>query len=196
MCGGGGREAGSVSMTSWKAQAPAALEVPGVSSSIGDSMPLHMTLSPVDPSFLEGASSLARFGLDIGGTLCKVVFFEPDEAHAGGAPLDKSRLSRTSAVGDQEDVSIFSNGGGSEVNEEESSVCKRSRPTPRVFSKSAMSAGQARKMWVSSHDPVHIPGRGTLYFKCFGVYHCLSLLNPPSCNHLAFSLPSTSECCM
>jgi type II pantothenate kinase len=148
-------------MTSWKAQAPAALEVPGVSSSIGDSMPLHMTLSPVDPSFLEGASSLARFGLDIGGTLCKVVFFEPDEAHAGGAPLDKSRLSRTSAGED------FSNGAGSDASEEEASVCKRSRPTPRVFSKSAMSAGQARKMWVSSHDPVHIPGRGTLYFKCF-----------------------------
>lgn len=176
-------------MTSWKAQAPAALEVPGVSSgSIG------MTLSPVDPSFLEGASSLARFGLDIGGTLCKVVFFEPDEAHAGGAPLDKSRLSRTSAGED------FSNGGaGSDAGSEEeasSSVSKRSRPTPRVFSKSAVSAGQARKMWVSSHDPVHIPERGTLYFKCFGVYQIQPLSSFLVESH-AHSRPSTNEfCCL
>jgi len=83
-------------MTSWNPQAPVALEVPGCS--IAESSPLYMTiqpdslLSPVDPSFQKGASSLARFGLDIGGTLCQVVFFEPDKAQAE----PKSRLFRTS----------------------------------------------------------------------------------------------------
>jgi hypothetical protein len=28
---------------------------------------------------------------------------------------------------------------------------------------------QVHKIWVSSHDPVILPGRGTLHFKCFGV---------------------------
>lgn len=172
----------SVSMTSWKAQAPAALVVPG---SIGDSVPLHMTpqpdslMSPVDPSFLKGASSLARFGLDIGGTLCKVVFFEPvvaDEAHPAETP--KSRLSRTSFEDEDNVVPASDASCANDHHEcwegegkEDASMCKRSRPTPRVFNKSGMTAGQARKMWVSSHDPVHIPGRGTLYFKCFGVSH-------------------------
>lgn len=31
----------------------------------------------------------------------------------------------------------------------------------------AKCSNQVRKIWVSSHDPVHLPGRGTLYFKCF-----------------------------
>ncbi|GAQ81909.1 pantothenate kinase [Klebsormidium nitens] len=35
---------------------------------------------------LEGASNAASVGLDIGGTLCKVVFFEPDNAVNGSIP--------------------------------------------------------------------------------------------------------------
>ena len=189
-------------MTSWKAQAPAALIVP---SSLGDSVPLHMTpqpdslLSPVDSSFLKGASALARFGLDIGGTLCKVVFFEPvvtAEVQAlAPAETPKSRLSRTSFEdGDMvtpsvetDDASCFNgfqeNRASSGVTaaeslesegNEDTSMSKRSRTTSRALnkgegSKKEYSSRQARKMWVSSHDPVHIPGRGTLYFKCFGV---------------------------
>lgn len=171
-------------MTSWKAQAPAALVVP---SSLGDSVPLHMTpqpdslLSPVDSRFLQGASALARFGLDIGGTLCKVVFFEPIVTAEVVTP--KSRLSRTSF---EEDDASCSNGhqhekrtsSGVQSSEsegkEDTTTSKRSRPTPRAVnkgegSKREHSSRQARKMWVSSHDPVHIPGRGTLYFKCFGM---------------------------
>ncbi|KAG0616462.1 hypothetical protein M758_5G117700 [Ceratodon purpureus] len=194
-------ETGSSRMTTWKAQAPAALIVP---SSLGESVPLHMTpqpeslLSPVDSSFLKGASALARFGLDIGGTLCKVVFFEPvvtPEVQASApAETPKSRLSRTSFVDDdvetpslEADDASCSNGyhenrtssGATTVEsleyegKEDTSTCKRSKPTPRVLntkadgSKKEHSSRQARKMWVSSHDPVHIPGRGTLYFKCF-----------------------------
>ena len=208
-------EAGSSRMTTWKAQAPAALIVP---SSLGESVPLHMTpqpeslLSPADSSFLKGASALARFGLDIGGTLCKVVFFEPvvtPEVQASApAETPKSRLSRTSFVDDdvetpslEADDASCSNGyhenrtssGATTVESleyegnEDSSMFKRSKPTPRVLnakadgSKKEHSSRQARKMWVSSHDPVHIPGRGTLYFKCFGVSqiqaHLLACLN-------------------
>lgn len=186
-------------MTSWKAQAPAALVVPG---GLGDSVPLHMTpqpdrlLSPVDSSFLKGASALARFGLDIGGTLCKVVFFEPvvtAEVQASApAETPKSRLSRASfedddvvvpAVdascsngyyGDRTSSGVTAAESSESEGKEESSMCKRSRLTPRALNKKEQSSRQARKMWVSSHDPVHIPGRGTLYFKCFGVSYILA----------------------
>jgi hypothetical protein len=57
---------------------------------------------------------------------------------------------------------------------EDITTSKRSRPTPRAVnreegSKREHSSQQARKMWVSNHDLVHIPGQGTLYFKCFGM---------------------------
>ena len=140
-------------MTTLKAQAPAALVV--------DAVPLHLDslLSPVDSSFLKGASALARFGLDIGGTLCKVVFFEPEVDTTTPRTSSSSRLS--SSV---ECANGYHETASTSVSEEDGSVCKWSKPMP-----TPRGLRQARKMWVSSHDPVHIPGRGTLYFKCFGM---------------------------
>uniref|UniRef100_A0A7I4B946 Pantothenate kinase n=1 Tax=Physcomitrium patens TaxID=3218 RepID=A0A7I4B946_PHYPA len=178
-------------MTSWKARVPAALVVP---NSLGDSLPLHMTpppdslVSPVDSSFLEGASSLARFGLDIGGTLCKVVFFEPIITAEIQAPAPsetpKSRFSRESfeddnVVAPSVEPDDASNSNGSHENEiwsdgkKDFSMFKSSKPTPKGVNKGGERSKREhsrqldRKMWNSSHDPVHIPGRGTLYFKCF-----------------------------
>lgn len=172
---------------------PAALVVP---NSLGDSLPLHMTpppdslVSPVDSSFLEGASSLARFGLDIGGTLCKVVFFEPIITAEIQAPAPsetpKSRFSRESfeddnVVAPSVEPDDASNSNGSHENEiwsdgkKDFSMFKSSKPTPKGVNKGGERSKREhsrqldRKMWNSSHDPVHIPGRGTLYFKCFGV---------------------------
>lgn len=215
-------------MSQWKTQAPAALIVPSTRDSSGGSnplsLPLHMTPlpdslhSPVDPGFLEGASSSARFGLDIGGTLCKVVLFEPllaADQRKSSSKGAKSKLSNTNfykenkptvertldnciknAESSASDAHFHHNEGrGTEARLQSEAVdvkmCECGRATPKEgdhlceVSENSAESGvteddsmgdnlrQARKMWVSSHDPVHLPGRGTLYFKCFGVFQFL-----------------------
>lgn len=161
--------------TSWKSQAPAALSLPTAAATGNNPsvVPLHMTpppeslLSPVDPGFLEGASSSARFGLDIGGTLCKVVFFEPIiTASSVSSETPKSRLSRMSFEGSE-----HSNGVPSDDDHQPPQVSSNEVGVMADASRNTKSSRQARKMWVSSHEPVHLPGRGTLFFKCFGMYN-------------------------
>jgi hypothetical protein len=158
--------------TSWKSHAPASLSLPtAAASNIPSVVPLHMTplpeslQSPVDPEFLEGASSSARFGLDIGGTLCKVVFFEPIiTASSVSSETPRSRLSRMSFEGSE-----CSNRGCSDDDHHSPQVSSNGVGVMADVSRRKKSSRQARKMWVSSHEPVHLPGRGTLYFKCFGM---------------------------
>ncbi|CAK9204695.1 unnamed protein product [Sphagnum troendelagicum] len=248
-------------MSQWKAKAPAALLVPDNSEDdsshvVGDScmrpidphpvpLPLHMSplpetlLSPVDPGFLEGASSMARFGLDIGGTLCKVVFFEPLTGDAsktkksklpqkgsvkdgsqgprgmstlgncnGGSrvgtciecsgaavseglvPVPQSTISESiwkgkngirrdacqaqicspSGNGTSTDNTTSGFGGASPILKDHTCAAPDSSKEYGFLGEDSMresSQRQARRIWISSHEPVHLPGRGTLYFKCF-----------------------------
>ncbi len=257
-------------MSQWKAKAPAALLVPDNSEGhsshvVGDNcirpidphpvpLPLHMSplpetlLSPVDPGFLEGASSMARFGLDIGGTLCKVVFFEPLTGDA--SKTKKSKLPQKGSVKDGSQgprgmSSLGNCNGGSRVGTRiecsgdpvseglvpgpqstiSESICKGKNgirrdahqeqicsPNGNGTSTDNTTSGfdgaspmlkdhtceapesskeygflgedsmressqrQARRIWISSHEPVHLPGCGTLYFKCFGIICSLNLV--------------------
>ncbi|CAM6129359.1 unnamed protein product [Calypogeia fissa] len=305
-------------MGDWKAQAPAALVVPSYvdgndlkrTQSVGRSpfssgggvqpFPIlnpESLLSPHDPGFLDGASSLARFGLDIGGTLCKVVYFEPavnftkDSSRPWKQPkcagyndgVANGKLVKDVAKpGDRIDVNwdsqqarggfsaeSFRNspdkerngctGNGIDIDREASSIvrvidgnaeelmtpdveslvitdkvtsptvhiaangvhvdgahgvengkgtgangktteavvlencqCGGDKPAVQVLDqvnddRSSGAAGssedeqdsrkKAKKIWVSSHEPVHLPGRGTLYFKCFETWRMEEFLS-------------------
>lgn len=289
-------------MGDWKSQAPAALALPSYvdandqkrAQSVGLSpfsaagvqpFPIlhpESLLSPHDPGFLDGASSLARFGLDVGGTLCKVVYFEPavngtkdssrawkqskfagftdraengnldkeiskpdgtvERTHVNGdsqqprggrsagsslkKTLDKERNGYVGNGIDREATIVRVNDGNAEelmtdgvdrltiTNEvttitprvhiaasvhadsdpkgksangktseavSENFQCSGDKPGVQVQddrSSGASSFGevekdshkQVKKIWVSSHEPVHLPGRGMLYFKCFGTF--------------------------
>lgn len=188
-------------------------------------------LSPVNPTAWKGASPRARFGLDIGGTLCKVVFFEPFDNLESTTPLSRGFefcsgvLSRKTAsdveknhgdnfantqtsseecccilksMGFAEDIeepgeqSLFKTspcGSGvgcrsqqgcmSVVDEDYVTPCVSSvsravlRNDDMFYNNSDSEQGHVKycksvcKLWVSSHNPVVLQGRGTLYFKCF-----------------------------
>eukprot|EP00249_Psilotum_nudum_P017965 c26575_g1_i1 orf=538-2418(+) len=220
--------------------------------------------SPVDPGTWEGASSLARFGLDIGGTLCKVVYFEPfcelapntnvgqkiekvaDASHkvetvvsTKGANQEGQGLQSASHNRQQQLIKIqdkmciltenkdsvsvsaateldnkvtlstaqsfvlrngveTSHNYGDKMNPDKAETlvmcqCKMnpSSKGDAIHSESAsinarlgnlmgevvkgdqghpfqeLSLDQGLKLWISSHEPVHLPCCGTLYFKCF-----------------------------
>ncbi|MCO5557831.1 hypothetical protein L7F22_011403 [Adiantum nelumboides] len=186
-------------------------------------------LSPINPTAWKGASPHARFGLDIGGTLCKVVFFEPFDDLDSTTPLSRGF--------EFSSVDVLSRNGGSDVEENQGEhfankptgsedcccrlkfldfsqdikelrkeiSCKSSpvgsgieqgymsnvdegnaaAPSVSSVNRAAVSSDDVfinisnsdkehtkycrtvRKLWVSSHDPVIIQDRGTLYFKCF-----------------------------
>lgn len=119
---------------------------------------------------LEGASASARIGLDIGGTLCKVVYFEPlrdgDGVRADGGQQE-------SEVADEVCECSREHGTRGEY-------FRLGRPDKccgDAVSEEESSRRQARKIWVSSHDPVVLPGRGTLYFKCFETWRMEEFLS-------------------
>ena len=228
-------------------------------------------LSPANPARWEGASSRARFGLDIGGTLCKVVYFEPFDDFGSVTPLSRtvglsmpymsskgqencttrkmpihepeqgrifseislskgaeSSIPRVFLEGqenciigkmaiNEQDLSsepccFLSRSNGRYVNEDKHEFEEKNHvPSPDVsqdeqgINEETMKVersflahcskpvsgidgvldgmvddnekcvsdseylNQVHKIWVSSHDPVILPGRGTLHFKCFGV---------------------------
>lgn len=217
----------------------------------------------LSPAMWKGASPRARFGLDIGGTLCKVVYFEPFDNLDSGTPLSVgvdfptvdmySKLNQSSFGQEGKDelrnadnslekpfgleecccslkLPSFSQeredpGGilsftaspagsksGGKTEQGSTSTCDEVKLnqsasstfqfTQSVSRKESLANGaldnnrknvssskycnHVRKLWVSSHDPVILPGRGTLYFKCFGMRRwlfcyftltsCLSLL--------------------
>lgn len=207
--------------------------------------------SPIDFEILERASPSARFGMDIGGTLCKVVYFEPArELFSPGVnfgqsrndtksvklcendttKMDKSR-GRVSAFGKpSEDMYSEPPSDKGEKSHKEIGACG-AQPAARIetqtdrsfemnpdssksqeplqnleFTDSNMQDGRhgktspgcfdfnsiktsfyalteeltnegtpsadypvrnVRKIWLSSHSPIVLPGRGTLHFKCF-----------------------------
>ncbi|KAI5055809.1 hypothetical protein GOP47_0029330 [Adiantum capillus-veneris] len=186
-------------------------------------------LSPVNPTAWKGASPHARFGLDIGGTLCKVVFFEPLNILDSTTPLSRGfefssvdvlSRSTTSEVEKNHGESFASTPSGSEecccrlkllgfpqdIEEcRKEFSCKSSligsgiqqgymssANEDNLAAPSASSIDRAVvmsddmlnnisdsdkerakycktvcKLWISSHDPVTLQDRGTLYFKCF-----------------------------
>ncbi|KAH7281251.1 hypothetical protein KP509_36G037700 [Ceratopteris richardii] len=64
-------------------------------------------LSPINPVAWKGASPRARFGLDIGGTLCKVVFFEPFDYLDSTTPLSRgTKCSSTDILSGQNGLDI------------------------------------------------------------------------------------------
>ncbi|KAH7278058.1 hypothetical protein KP509_38G022000 [Ceratopteris richardii] len=186
-------------------------------------------LSPINPAAWKGASSRARFGLDIGGTLCKVVFFEPlDDLDSRAPGIESSSpcfSSDKNGLGvemiDQENSLSMSNSltecccslklhsfspRMKESNEEAFCTASPIEYRKRFLMKQACTnsvdesesvlninfikepasrndgyfhgttelsidpakcSNNVRKLWASSHDPVILSGRGTLYFKCF-----------------------------
>eukprot|EP01018_Ginkgo_biloba_P034746 Gb_24820 [translate_table: standard] len=246
-------------MSKSKASQPRSLSVPkpdflscttlknGFPSSVSvETSPLKPE-SPVDLAMLERASSLARFGIDIGGTLCKVVFFEPAREscsfnvnlddrsnNAESMKLHENVYTKigevTTSVLDKlsEDVhselslgkeekperKIDDSGvepaakreiqsdGHSEIkvgpgmlhdpprnleylhsNVEDGRHRKSSQECidhikisldtltgerqKEGINSSKYITRHLRKIWLSSHAPVNLPGRGTLHFKCF-----------------------------
>lgn len=205
-------------------------------------------LSPMNPAMWKGASPRARFGLDIGGTLCKVVYFEPFDNLDSGTPLSTgvdfpttdmySKLIQSDSrqdrkeilhvehrIGDNSlevpfgleecccslklpnfsqeseelrgEVSCIASPAGSksggkneqgcisicnEINPDQSAsiACLFTRKEDlanvtldhnRDHVSNSKYCNHVRKLWVSSHDPVILPGRGTLYFKCFETWN-------------------------
>eukprot|EP00250_Pteridium_aquilinum_P009818 c18960_g1_i2 orf=531-2330(+) len=225
-------------------------------TSVGTSEALHhcaslnadCLLSPVNPATWKGASPRARFGLDIGGTLCKVVYFEPLDNLDSSTPLSRGadfftadmplksikndfrqgkkgvqhvelrhegnssemplaleecccslellNISQESEeirdqisckaspaglwLGDRNEQGCISNGVEGGLEQSASISCQFHQPVSRRedlpnwtldcsrdYVSNPNCCNHVRKLWASSHDPVILPGRGTLYFKCF-----------------------------
>lgn len=207
--------------------------------------------SPIDFEILEGASPSARFGMDIGGTLCKVVYFEPAwQSFSPGVNLGQSRNATKSEKLYENDITKMDKGRGrasvfdkpfedmhSELPSGKGEKSHKeigasgAQPTARIETQtdgsfemnpnssksqdplqnledthSNIQDGRhekaspgyidfnsiktsfyalteerthegahssnypirnVRKIWLSSHAPITLPGRGTLHFKCF-----------------------------
>ncbi|KAJ7558007.1 hypothetical protein O6H91_04G021000 [Diphasiastrum complanatum] len=224
---------------------------PAMSVSISTSLKPAYLPSPRDPSMFKEASSLARFGLDIGGTLCKVVYFEPLRESGIESDLQKLRSAMVEVEplaeegfvrGDvkkdnnmMENAIVVNSGslienGNSECSQErgqgslpaidsgfefsqgtvEASCSKEfcpgkekhvpvemaknghayeveltksiddaetSKSEYRELSKKEIFRRQFNKIWVSNHEPVNLPGRGTIYFKCFETWRMEEFLS-------------------
>ncbi|KAH9324485.1 hypothetical protein KI387_004663 [Taxus chinensis] len=161
---------------------------------------------PIEFDILVGASSLACFGMDIGGTLCKVVYFEParpSEDEHSEATLWKGKkthkkigasgaesftiqndvyfetMSRSGKLLDQlrnSDQQSTAEGGmhgnyslgciNTDCIRTSLGVANGELPKEGEHSISYLESNVC-KLWLSSHAPVDLPGRGTLHFKCF-----------------------------
>lgn len=207
----------------------------------------------LSPAMWRGASPRARFGLDIGGTLCKVVYFEPFDNLGSGTPLGVgadfptvdiySKLHQSGFGQEGKDAQHFElrnadnflempfgseecccsskllsfsqeredpgvllsrmaspagSKSGSKTEQGSISICDEIKvnqsssctfqinqsvstrkeglahvtsDNKRNYVSSSKYCNNVRKYWVSSHDPVILPGRGTLYFKCFETWN-------------------------
>ncbi|GLJ42380.1 hypothetical protein SUGI_0877790 [Cryptomeria japonica] len=143
----------------------------------GFKSPVSVETNPLNPEssiefdILVGASSMARFGMDIGGTLCKVVYFEP------ARPSEDEHLEPVSCKGklpdqlrnsDQHSNSEGGMQGCINIDGIRTSLATANGEFPKEGERSiSHPESNVRKIWLSSHVPVDLPARGTLHFKCF-----------------------------
>ena len=168
----------------------------------------------LDPVQWRATSPYTSFGLDIGGTLCKLVYFEPNVATSlvdardsctagkgeglegggdrggwivveppskgevrGGEANETNALPGRSRESDSGAESEGINDG--QQQEFSSSLPARSgrQESPCSCPKAGVESSQSRakKMWRSSHHPIHLSGRGTLFFKRFGKGGCTGI---------------------
>eukprot|EP00270_Netrium_digitus_P012348 TRINITY_DN4003_c0_g2_i1.p1 TRINITY_DN4003_c0_g2~~TRINITY_DN4003_c0_g2_i1.p1 ORF type:complete len:140 (-),score=7.68 TRINITY_DN4003_c0_g2_i1:134-553(-) len=108
-------------------------------------------------------SSSARFGLDIGGTLCKLVLFEPSDS-AVCRELESSSLGHAPP---EDALPASTNNvryGDSEIAPKDLLVANVSH------GEAERTRSRMSKLWMASHESIKLGDKGILHFKRFGEF--------------------------